>query len=575
MASITTWTRLEPNSHSADLESGLQARFHDPLWALARQWQLGEFEGEDAASPVAVRLRADVAALTRLSMGAALAQGSAGEPYDSAHEPLEAVVEREAIYRDAETDLHHRFEAGQHFLRLLERNDAAQYRSAYIERYASLPSADGNEMGNENRRFVELMAARVPDSVRLYQDLRDAFSSDQPGPESLPALPRIEADDRENVARAVLAWLEWFETLFSEPGHEQSAWLSERMEYAFAVAAPGRGDEDTLIAPEYAGGHLDWYAFDSGKELALGAQADGEPQTLTQTVIPAPVSYRGMPAPRWWELEDAQVDFGAIDAGPDDLLRMLMINFAVEYGNDWFVLPFEQPVGTLCHVRSLVVTDSFGGRTLIDPYNRVDLPGRDWRMYSATGADADRESFFLPPVLAASLNSAPVEEVLLLRDEMSNMAWAVERQIESQAGTVLNRYELYQERRDAGEQQATDDAAEGADGFAYKITTEVPDYWTPLIPVREEQDKPAIRLRRGRLLKGDNSLRTPLPLGRLLEPGSDLRLFEEEVPRAGARITRAYQFARWIDGTTHTWIGRRKGTGRGEGFSGLRFDILE
>ena len=577
MASITTWTRLEPKTRAADLRSGLQARFHDPLWALARQWQIGEFEGEDAASPVAVRLRADISRLTRLAMGGVPAQGGEGQPFDGAREPLETVVERETMYRDAKPALHLRFEAGLHFLRLLDRNGTAQYRSAYIERYALLPSTDDEGMDHESRRFFELMGPRVPDSVRLYEDLRNAFPSNQPGQGTLPGLPRIEAADREMVTRASVAWLEWYETLFSEPPQDSSAWLPERMEYAFAVAAPGREAEDVLVATEYAGGHLDWYAFDRGEDLSLGAQADGEPQVLTQTVIPAPVSYRGMPAPRWWELEDAQVDFGAVDAGPADLLRMLMINFAVEYGNDWFVLPFDQPVGTLCRVRSLVVTDSFGGRTLIEPYPGVDLPSRDWRMYSATGTDADdlRESFFLPPVLAASLHSEPVEEVLLLRDEMSNMAWAVERRIESQAGTVLNRYELFQERKEAGVNEAVDDIAAESDGFVYKISTEVPDYWTPLIPVREQEDNPAIRLRRGRLLQGDNTVRMPLPLGRLLEPESDLRLFEEEVPRAGARITRAYQLARWIDGTTHVWIGRRKGVGRGEGFSGLRFDLIE
>ena len=40
------------------------------------------------------------------------------------------------------------------------------------------------------------------------------------------------------------------------------------------------------------------------------------------------------------------------------------------------------------------------------------------------------------------------------------------------------------------------------------------------------------------------------PLGRLLEPeNEDLSLFEEEVPRGGARVIRRFQYARWIDGS--------------------------
>jgi hypothetical protein len=38
------WTRLEPQSISGDPEPGLEARIHDPLWLLGRQWQLAEFE---------------------------------------------------------------------------------------------------------------------------------------------------------------------------------------------------------------------------------------------------------------------------------------------------------------------------------------------------------------------------------------------------------------------------------------------------------------------------------------------------------------------------------------------------
>lgn len=43
---------LEPGR--ADPEEGLRARVADPVWFLAQQWQLGEHQGEDAASPVAV-----------------------------------------------------------------------------------------------------------------------------------------------------------------------------------------------------------------------------------------------------------------------------------------------------------------------------------------------------------------------------------------------------------------------------------------------------------------------------------------------------------------------------------------
>jgi hypothetical protein len=54
-----------------------------------------------------------------------------------------------------------------------------------------------------------------------------------------------------------------------------------------------------------------------------------------------------------------------------------------------------------------------------------------------------------------------------------------------------------------------------------------------------------------------------------------LSLFEEEVPRSGLRLVRQFQYARWLDGSTFLWLARRKGVGRGEGSSGLRFDSVD
>jgi hypothetical protein len=48
--------RLEPLRPGTDLDAGFRARTADPVWFLARQWQLGEHASEDASSPVEVRV---------------------------------------------------------------------------------------------------------------------------------------------------------------------------------------------------------------------------------------------------------------------------------------------------------------------------------------------------------------------------------------------------------------------------------------------------------------------------------------------------------------------------------------
>src|SRR5215203_3298008 len=97
MPSITSWMRLEPRSRDAEMNTSLQARIYDPLWLLARQWQLGEFQGEDSGSPVAARWRGESAPLSRYHSGAIARHARVdGSPYDPGV-PLEALVERESI----------------------------------------------------------------------------------------------------------------------------------------------------------------------------------------------------------------------------------------------------------------------------------------------------------------------------------------------------------------------------------------------------------------------------------------------------------------------------------------------
>ncbi|MGZ9257735.1 MAG: hypothetical protein ACXW50_25180, partial [Candidatus Binatia bacterium] len=98
MPSITSWMRLEPRSRDAEMHSSLQARIYDPLWLLARQWQFGEFQGEDNGSPVMARWRGEAAQLTRYHSGAIAPDARVdAAKYDGRRMPLETLVERETV----------------------------------------------------------------------------------------------------------------------------------------------------------------------------------------------------------------------------------------------------------------------------------------------------------------------------------------------------------------------------------------------------------------------------------------------------------------------------------------------
>jgi hypothetical protein len=588
MPSITAWTRLEPDPGQGDLGLALQARLRDPLWLLARQWQTGEFEGEDTGTAVSVRLRGTRSPLARFYPGPLPPGGAvSGQSYDASRLPLEVVVEREAIRTPGpEEDRFLAAEAGITFFSILARHKPAglaKLRRAYLAAYPlELPPAgDMAVLDATSRRRLALLAGRAPNGFHLYADLAATLRPASGSPK-LPATPQIDAGDRDAVLVAGLDYLSWYDGLYVEAPSGSRAWQPERMEYAFAASAAGADGEIAITAAESMGGDLEWYSFDLAPGATLGAaQGDPQPEDFVSTVMPAPVAFRGMPADRWWEFEDAVVNFGRVDAAPDDLLRLTLTSFALLYSNDWLIAPLTARIGAFYQIHSLVVTDSFGQRTLIPHYSALDGPAAAWRLYMlnsppATGASVPGGSslLFLPPVLPAGMHSTPIEEVALARDEMANLAWAMEKEVSGPAGLTIDRYEAYQ-RRQAVPAEAGAPPVQAGDAWLYRLATTVPDYWFPLVPVRIATDRPDVRLVLGRMLAAEGGEPTlPAPRGRLLAP-QDLSLFEEEVPRSALQITRAWRYTRAADGTTCVWIGRRKAPGRGPAFSGLRYDVID
>jgi hypothetical protein len=116
--------------------------------------------------------------------------------------------------------------------------------------------------------------------------------------------------------------------------------------------------------------------------------------------------------------------------------------------------------------------------------------------------------------------------------------------------------------------------------LAYRLMTAVPEHWIPLVPVARAESSaaaPVVDLERAAILRtdADGEVQRIEPRGLVLGGNAPLRVPEEEVPREGAIVERAFQHARWFDGRSLIWLGRRKAVGRGEAASGLRFDALD
>lgn len=546
MPSVTIWNRIEPRARSQDMKAGLEARVHDPLWLLARQWQVGEFAGRDAGSPIAVEVKWTTAAFDRYAVGT-----EPPRPYDN-RVPIEALVERETIRpADATDDLRQAAEAGLQFFRLLDAAGLSRLRSAYLTRYP-LPMLSG--LDADGQRLSAVVSGRAMDGVKLRADLAQADNA-------LPALPAISDADRPAVLGAAHDWVAWYDSLLSQPANADT-WSPDRMEYSFAAGVAGGAN--TFVAREYDGGSVDWHTFDRSSAALSGGSA--QPVSTTRSVLAAPVTFRGMPARRFWEMEDASVDIGALTAAAEDIGRLLLREFALIYGNDWFQIPLAVPVGSEVTIDSLTVADTFGLTTTIPHYSDVDGASGSWRMFSLSTGEPAAEAasarlLVVVPNAVGALDSAAVEDVLMLRDELADMAWGVESTAVAASGLPIDRALAYRTNAPAIQPAAADAPPR------YRLGSSVPDHWIPFLPVALDGGR--LRLRRGKLPTSSSG-----PLGRLLGYPR-LAMFLEELPREGVHLQRVYRYARGSDGSTYVWLGRRRSTGRGEGRSGLRFDYLE
>ncbi len=592
---ITTWNRLEARPRSQSFERALQAEVRDALWMLTRQWQMGEFRGSDNGSPVFAKLLMQTTRLTKYQP----ARGAV-EPFDATL-PLETKVERRRLplHRQGRLlSLDLRLVMARQWLSLIASlpND---YRQAYITAYPiATPDPaqpiDADVCGHPDAwESFEAFAGRAMDGGAFYEFLV-ADASHHPW----DGVGAVDPGDHPALLDRARRFLAWVARWLAQPqGGDDDAWVPERLEYQFATSAPlPDGTEKVYVADEYASGRLDWYSLDEDASVhALdavpGSEVTGLPPDAPFTTIPVPVSFSGMANTRWWSFEDRRTNFGDIDASTTDLAKLLFMEFALVYANDWFVVPSTLPVGALAKIQGLAVTNVFGERFWIEAAGRgVDRNWQRWSMFTINvrnapaGAPADTTLLLLPTVAKAQ-SGPPLEEVQLVRDEVANMAWGVETIVALPNGASRKGSEVAAQTLAYLTNLAGGGAAAGpplAAAVRYQVMNTVPENWIPFIPVHVPGNNREIQLQRAampRVLPGVAVAKVQ-PQTLLLREGLDRPVpstyfvHEEEVPRAGARLSQYYEQARWTAGRVFTWLRARKQTGRGEAQSGLGFDRL-
>lgn len=596
-ASLQTWNRLEPRPRSNTFTRSVRAEVRDALWMITRQWQLGELNGEDTGTATFARLDMQTSRINRIA--------KKDGPYVPIDEtmPLECLVEREPI----NPDLMHRIELGRQFLKMLPTQLSAFSGSiaAFTAAVRALPQLNFSASTTVNILEPELYSSpelwqatlavgsgRAIDGFKIISYLKTTVNP-------LSVLVSITSPPSGfNTAINALgvAFVNWYNKVYSQPGSStEDYWLQKHLEYQFVCSAPLNATDYTMLtAKEYYSGNLDWYSFDIQDTYTATSVTSGTPNVSVMdnkpfTVIPSKINFGGMPAARFWEMEDRRVDFGNMSASTTDTAQLLVSEFATIYSNDWTLLPYTVPTGTICNLRKILVTDVFGQTTYIKAAS-----SNDWTMFtlSTNEQSLGDKRLFIPPVVANMEESEPIETANLMRDEMANMVWGVETVVSNGVNGGQNGKEAEQRLKALLEANTTSTPPSTLVNKAeikYNLMTHVPENWIPFVPVnvndplesRQIQfqraamprqvlnNAPSGRVRpRTTLLQADSAPIAPATTW------NSSYIYEEEVPRSGAILIMTWQRARWQSGQVALWLGRRKQNGRGEGNSGLRFDYL-
>lgn len=587
---LIAYVRIEPLTTAKTLKETVKGQVHDALWMLTQQYRVGEFRGEDAGSPMKARVQTQSTKINRFK-----SRYGEVEEYNE-QVPLEAKVERLPLRED----LGMRIELGNIWVKLAvkiypdEIKEIVQlfWENFYIDPLEDDPAQNSNKAGV---RIRNLVTKRSIDGVKLYHYFKNGGT---PG-DFAPGYPALD-DQMES-------FMQWVSNTYYTPEtEEENSWSESELEYNCTVSAPltaaSGSNQNVLVADRYKRGDLDWYSFDLDPNVAAKLQETGftidnaqavlPPQTFSY--IPSNIEFKGMPTGKWWEFEDRNTDLSKMLTQKSDISKMVIMEFGLIYSNDWFIIPHPIPDSTITEVSGLVVTDVFGKNFLIERSGTGnEQQWYRWDLYNVSKRNSYiRESFgklLSIPRIKNRMESEPFEKVMFLRDEMANMIWGVEEVVPNELFGGMDGKNAYLELLDYLD--ATLPPPPDPPGYIansalhrFRISNSVPENWIPFIATKQiptEHGGRDVMVQRAAMLRYVDDNYT----NEVIRPRTDILsigiaenqpyfINEEIVGRSGFVITSNFQRARWYDGKVFTWLGRTVKGGRGEGNSGLKFDIL-
>ena len=395
---------VEPRIRKDDLTLALSMKVFDPLWMLSRQWQMGEFRGNNAGTAISVKCIV--------------------KQEDCSTDPIEPVTEQ----MNPTIDLMVRVESAMHYLDMRDDpkygatpEEASETIDALCNKYGikdiEWEGNDGLILDCDDTRTAEkeLNTQRISFANTFRNKAFDGY--------------RLYSERKDNTT-LFNAYKEWFKKQYLPAGQNDNChWNDQALNYSIDITAGSRH----FIGDRYQGGRLSWYTVDDDGSV----NGNTKPESETIASLPTLARYPGAPNKRLWQFEDHAVFMGN-STEQQTKANEMFLKFATLYSNDWMLIPLKTAIGKYITVTSIEVKDTFGITHIIS--NRVGELFTNSKNEKTNG-NAKIEpgnGLFFAPQLAATIEGKPVEEVELLRDEMANMVWGMEKTLSDGCGFTLD-----------------------------------------------------------------------------------------------------------------------------------------
>jgi hypothetical protein len=603
---LVSQTRLESSITAPSMTETIKAQVHDALWMLTQQNRVGEYNAEDAGTPISVKVALNKTKLNRLQ-----ATVNSSVEYNS-NVPLEARVERMPLVVDFRT----RLTLGNYWIKLMRRSFASNltqftaYLNVFKAAYSiSLPPSSASLTTddlsyNSDKVLVTLntlSANNTFDGYKLYLDLTGASAIHAKDIQGISSTHASVFDEIETN------FLEWVNTIYFKGDNEPTYWSNGSLDYSFNVSAPLNSDgseQVVLQVKELSSGNLDWYNFnilEAPSTLPDSNISDANIfESETKTLLPTKLVFKGMTNERWWQFEDRDIDLKYLETNLRNSSKLSLQEFALSHGNDWFVIPIDTLVGSILEAENLQVQDVFGELTHIE--RAGEGPSSSWWKWSMFNMDSvvDLDSklntdgkLFIAPSLHSSLESEPFEKVSFMADELANIVWGIEEIVPNQLHTgksIIDAENAFLRQFDIVKQalspMSPNTLLANSSVISYKIGNNVPGNWIPFVNVNSIAiNGRTYSLMRGRIeqiIDGYDTEEYTTPRTMILRNTSSvagalnsLYINNEEMALKSVQVTGSYQRARWFNGRTYTWYARKRQVGKGPVTSGVKFDEIE